>query len=59
MLHIKHKGAFSNEIEKGKDQNLYNTVMNMPDKANERDSSLPGALTEYGGFLGCWEKWHS
>jgi len=31
----------------------------MSDKANERDSSLPGALTEYGGFLGCREKWCS
>lgn len=49
-MHIKHRGAFSNEI--GKDQNLYNTVMNMPDEANERDSSLPGALTRCGGFLG-------
>lgn len=30
--------------------------MNMPDKENgrgERDSRLPGALTEFGGFLAC------
>lgn len=48
-MHIKHKRAFSSEI--GKDQKLYNTVMNMPVKASERDSSLPSALTEYGEFL--------
>lgn len=30
--------------------------MNMQDKANERDSDQPGALTEYGGLSGCREK---
>lgn len=42
--------------EKGKDQNLYDTVRNIPDNANERDSSTSGALTEYGSFPGPVEK---